>query len=457
MRKLFLVEAKVRVLLSLAAVFFLVTVSVIIDSIDLYGRWQEESKSYQEWIKSDHSQICKKARDEQRTQCDLAVITKPVLEHSLDNEARRTLDRLHCLYSSENELELNRLGCSSQTLSSPRDPGSLAEFTWSKQKTYLPDHLPIIFITVVGVFIWLTAGRVFLTETHIGWRRVSLVIGALVLALIIITTIFQINNYDEDLWLSAILALLIPPPLSVLLVLGGRRIHSWIYAGFHPEQQITEPVRDTAVVESSSVIDSSVPTDPIATRTLGDSLDAFLEEKKTSNNYLVRHWRGELSLPVSYWINGAVLGGIVSIVLLAAASEIGNGDYSPRTILFVITGILLFSIAVWLWSVVGIWRSADHHVARGGSYVWASTARVIVVLSFIAMANDLSTNVLPQVKELALIVIGNDPLGEIVIKVPANGQSVSAIGTLREGSAAEVLKILDATPAGTQFEWWAAV
>lgn len=205
--------------------------------------------------------------------------------------------------------------------------------------------------------------------------------------------------------------------LSVILILGARRIHGWIHAGFHPEQQVTEPVRDTAVVESSSVIDSSVPTDPIATRTLGDSLDAFLEEKKTSNNYVVRHWRGELSLPVSYWINGAVLGGIVSIVLLAAASEIGNGDYSPRTILFAITGILLFSIAVWLWSVVGIWRSADHHVARGGSYVWASTARVIVVLSFIAMANDLSTNVLPQVKELALIAIGNDLLGEIVIKV----------------------------------------
>lgn len=416
MRKLFLVEAKVRVLLSLMAAFFLVTVIFIIDSIDLYGRWQEESKSYQEWIKSDHAQICKKARDEQRTQCDLAIITKPVLEHSLDNEDRRTLDPLHCLYSSENRLELNRLGCSSQTLSSPRDPGSLAEFTWSKQKTYLPDHLPIIFITVVGVFIWLTTGRMFLTETHVGWRRISLIIGALGSALTIITTLFQVDRLNEGLLLSAALAL---PAflLSVILILGARRIHGWIHAGFHPEQQVTEPVRDTAVVESSSVIDSSVPTDPIATRTLGDSLDAFLEEKKTSNNYVVRHWRGELSLPVSYWINGAVLGGIVSIVLLAAASEIGNGDYSPRTILFAITGILLFSIAVWLWSVVGIWRSADHHVARGGSYVWASTARVIVVLSFIAMANDLSTNVLPQVKELALIAIGNDPLGEIVIKV----------------------------------------
>src|SRR5262249_41811610 len=27
-------------------------------------------------------------------------------------------------------------------------------------------------------------------------------------------------------------------------------------------------------------------------------------ENKNRSNYVVRHWRGELSLPVSYWING---------------------------------------------------------------------------------------------------------------------------------------------------------
>jgi hypothetical protein len=36
-----------------------------------------------------------------------------------------------------------------------------------------------------------------------------------------------------------------------------------------------------------------------------------------SRNYLMRHWRGELSLPISYWVNGSLLGvGFLLLFLL---------------------------------------------------------------------------------------------------------------------------------------------
>ncbi len=176
---------------------------------------------------------------------------------------------------------------------------------------------------------------------------------------------------------------------------------------------------------------------------------APLSSPKLPSNYFLRHWHGGLSLPVSYWVNGSILAAIVPTILFAAISDLKNRNYSLREISFAILGVLLFSVAAWLWSVVGIWRSAGHHVARGGSSGWASAARVMVVISFFAMAGQLSNNILPQLWELGHIAIGHDPIGEIDVKVATDGKSVIVTGTLREGSAVVVERILEAAPGAT--------
>lgn len=174
---------------------------------------------------------------------------------------------------------------------------------------------------------------------------------------------------------------------------------------------------------------------------------AALSPKKLSSNYFVRHWRGELPLSITYWVNGllAVIAFRVTDVVLPQII----GNYSMRTLSFVSLGGMLFVVMTWFWYVVGIWRSADRPVAIGWPSVWANTAKLIVVVGFIVMGVKLPTNILPQVKEFALIASGNDSIGEIVIKVSENGQSVIVIGMLREGSAAEIQKILDAVPGAT--------
>lgn len=168
-----------------------------------------------------------------------------------------------------------------------------------------------------------------------------------------------------------------------------------------------------------------------------------------SSNYFVRHWRGELSLGITYWLNGVVLAGIVPLALITAVDLMDKGRYSLRAISFTSLGTLLFSVIAWLWGIVGIWRSADHHVAGGGSSGWANAAKFMVLVGVGTMAGELPVTILPQVKEFALIVSGNDPIGNIGIKVATNGQSVIVHGMLREGSAAEVQKILDAAPGAS--------
>ena len=144
-----------------------------------------------------------------------------------------------------------------------------------------------------------------------------------------------------------------------------------------------------------------------------------------SQNYFARHWRGELSLPVSYWINGAILANATIVILFLVAGRMDNNDYSLRIISFVYLGIVLFSVVVWFWSVIGIWRSSSRHVERGGMSFWAYIAKFMVVVGFITMAGKLNANIIPQVKEYTLIAIGSDPIGEIDIKVSADGKSSS--------------------------------
>ena len=168
-----------------------------------------------------------------------------------------------------------------------------------------------------------------------------------------------------------------------------------------------------------------------------------------SANYFVRHWRGELSLPVAFWINGVVFAGIALAILANFVAEMGQWGASLRTVSLASLGVLLLAVAEWLWAAVGIWRSAGRHAGRGGSPDWAGAAKVMVVLGFLSMTVDLSNTIVPQVKELGLIAIGDDPIGTFSIKVSANRKSVIIKGTLREGSAAEIQKVLDATPSAT--------
>lgn len=170
-------------------------------------------------------------------------------------------------------------------------------------------------------------------------------------------------------------------------------------------------------------------------------------EKNPSSNYLILHWRGELPLAVTYWANGFLVLFAQSAILTTMAEMKGN--YPLRIVAVAGIGATLFSFAVWLWLVVGIWRSADRHVSLGTPHPWAKAAKFMVVIGLIGVAFALPKNVAPYVNELALIASGNDPIGNFEISVAANGRSVIVHGPLREGSAAKIQTILDAAPSAT--------
>ena len=86
-------------------------------------------------------------------------------------------------------------------------------------------------------------------------------------------------------------------------------------------------------------------------------------------SYLVRHWRGELSLPVSYWINSCLSTIAVFAVFSCVGLLVGPAD-SPLGFAIVISVAWLFLIVATLWQLVGVWRSAGKHRGRSGKGFW---------------------------------------------------------------------------------------
>ncbi len=91
-------------------------------------------------------------------------------------------------------------------------------------------------------------------------------------------------------------------------------------------------------------------------------------------SYLIAHWKGEISLGVSFWINGVLLNGVLRLIRLSAERFVASTSYLLWSV-WMFRSALVFLVAIKIWQLVGTWRSARR--AKGG---WASAAIFCVVV-----------------------------------------------------------------------------
>jgi hypothetical protein len=164
-------------------------------------------------------------------------------------------------------------------------------------------------------------------------------------------------------------------------------------------------------------------------------------------NYFIRHWRGELSLPVSYWVNG-ILTTMAAIFFGAAIAQV---DMTRQPTLGAVVYLLFvaFIIVATLWQLVGIWRSADNHKGRGGSGFWAGFAKFAVVIGLLRTFGEMGTTILPAATEMVKIAAGDKEMASRQIRVLRNASEVEVSGTIGYGLTDELVKVLDAHPTVT--------
>jgi len=170
----------------------------------------------------------------------------------------------------------------------------------------------------------------------------------------------------------------------------------------------------------------------------------FDEETPQSKNYFVRHWRGELTLPVSYWINATLVAGLVPIPLLYLSSQVEQRAGSIQLASIVLMLILTVSILMSIWAIVGTWRSSNHHSMRGGSEGWANAAKFFMFLGALRLLAQVA-GMGPFVLETSQLAVGVDSMGAPA-KIAVTGQDLSIVGPISLGTADLVERALIDNP-----------
>jgi hypothetical protein len=92
-------------------------------------------------------------------------------------------------------------------------------------------------------------------------------------------------------------------------------------------------------------------------------------------NFVSKHWRGEYSLPRSFWVHGVLLG----FLLLVVSCVLIEIRLYPRSPFF----SMISMIGIGIWQIGGVWRSAN----RQGGF-WAKAANFSIVGILLAFMSN---------------------------------------------------------------------
>ena len=160
--------------------------------------------------------------------------------------------------------------------------------------------------------------------------------------------------------------------------------------------------------------------------------------------YLLRHWRGELSLPVSYLVNGFLLSVVVTITLSLIANGLLAEMHSALLLSVVIIVIWVFFFAIALWQFVGIWRSAVNHMARGGKRDWAIITRYMVIVGTIFAVGAFVGQGVPQLRETFEYAASESDLSAHEQRMQNGGRNIEFTGGFTFGVAPKLSHFLEA-------------
>jgi hypothetical protein len=154
--------------------------------------------------------------------------------------------------------------------------------------------------------------------------------------------------------------------------------------------------------------------------------------------YAKAHWRGDLSLARSYWINGVAL--TIALNVGAAAMDSFLSEQSLDHVLFAVPPLIVLVVALTLWQAVGIWRSATRSGGRTGRRLWPNLAKVAVCLGVLTVAVDFATATVDLVRLWSSL---NDPVLNAYTIERAGDADLLFIGAINARSVDEVIEALE--------------
>ena len=169
------------------------------------------------------------------------------------------------------------------------------------------------------------------------------------------------------------------------------------------------------------------------------------------HNFIVRNWRGEYPLFVSYWIFGVIGNWVLPLIMVGLAGVFDSKTgFRPIYLFGFIVSVWLVYIGMsgWLW--VGVWRSANRYIARKSLRLerapWGGVAKLMAVVAFVQIAAAMIAYGIPQVTEATRVAFMDDPgIPPYSIRVMRNGTEAEITGGIKYGLTDDFRKILGAS------------
>jgi hypothetical protein len=163
---------------------------------------------------------------------------------------------------------------------------------------------------------------------------------------------------------------------------------------------------------------------------------------RESKHYFTRHWQGEYSLTITYWINYVAVG-----VLLQCLLKIYPNELITSTIhaLYIYITVYCIALTVITWQVVGVWRSADNHIKKTKRKFWANTVKALMVFGLIS-TSFMVPDLLPGLNNFISILSRDIDIHKYSIRVLDNKKEVEITGGIKFGLTKELRKIFNKYP-----------
>jgi len=266
-----------------------------------------------------------------------------------------------------------------------------------------------------------------------GWQRLWTLLAAIWL---VVVGIFSGGAGGGDGW-----AIFLGLGIFPILLIGGL---GWVVKGFlgktKRRQAHSTPIHDSIRDQPADLLHAKGASEKTRLREISQ------QSLARQPNFILKHWRGDYSLGFSYW----VIGSLLTVVVLIATNAVGSFDrlreLGPRGSGFVILTFFGFLLALTLWQLVGIWRSASKHKQRGGKAFWAGLAKVMVVLGLFRAVIELGTQGVPVIVEGAKLLVGIDNTPAHEIRLLRDGTELELAGGMPFGTTDAISTFLDAAP-----------
>jgi len=169
-------------------------------------------------------------------------------------------------------------------------------------------------------------------------------------------------------------------------------------------------------------------------------------EKRSNDSYFKRHWRGELDLGISYWVNNVLFSLIITLITLGLGSVASNvTDATLILVVFVLLYLFIFLIFA-PWVYVGLWRSASNHIKKHHLLFWANVVRILVVIGVIRTGMLLVNNAYPQTVGYVRLLTGTSNTPSYMVELENNNTTLKIVGGINLGLTNKVADYMKQYP-----------